>query len=413
MLLEIETTNVVAKLETETPRYEVGVLDLSEWLKEEFNIRGVSLNAPQRIRNQGEFIKQVTQSPLSRSLRSIMSVAAQCHISFQVAVEILQQLNKGRRGWFLEVQPTSQFKNDTSVRLYFKRIAQAQATSIIKDTSTITTEELVKDLERVERIIEEESSAYSRHNPNRNKPIIREWQPTPESELEWTRLKAVMEAYEDDRFMIALGGDPSIGKTWLAQHHALGGRECYNVTLNEDSYAGELKGYVVKDKDGSFIWCDGPGTRAFRNGGRIVINEIQRAPANVLSYFLELTESRDSAMISLPPPSNETLRQHPKFQVIASYNGEFEDMPEALKSRFTTNIHLKSANPDAIKGLPNHLRKIAATSVVCEDLVRRISLRHWYDFVDKLKKGLPESIAAWSVFGDQAEEILNQIKLSR
>lgn len=416
MLLEIPTTNVVAKLETDTPKFETGVSDVNLWLFEEFNIRGVSITAPQRIRNQGEFIKRVVTSLALRSLRSTMSVAAECHIPFPVAVEILKELNKGKRGWYLSARKTSQFANDTSVKLLFEKIPETIPITVSLPEKWVSrdedeTSEVVRELR--EREEQEQHPAYSRHSNVQSRSRIDEWKPSRESVLEWTRLKAIMEAYETDRMMIALGGDPSIGKTWLAQHWALGGRTCYNVTINEDSYAGELKGYVVKDKDGNFVWFNGPGTRAFNNGDRIVVNEIQRSPANVLSYLLELTESLDSALISLPPPSNETLRQHPKLQVIASYNGEFEDMPEALKSRFTTRIHLKSANPDAIMGLPNYLRKIASITVVCDDLMKRVSLRHWYDYVDKLKKGIDEDTAAWSVFGDQADEVLNQIKLSK
>ena len=407
MLLEIPTTNVVAKLETDTPKYEAGVLALGEWLRDEWNVRGITLGSPQRLQKQKDFIAQVTQESNPRSLRFMMGLAARCHIPFPVAVEILRELNKGKRGWFLEAEQVSSYANDTSVVLFFKRIPEPE-----KHTPQWEIQDEVA--QPVESTVEN-TPAYSRHSniQIQSRSRVDEWKPSKESVVEWSRLKAIMTAYENDRFMVALGGDPSIGKTWLAQHWALGGRTCYNVTMNEDSYAGELKGYVVKDKDGNFIWFNGPATRAFKDGDRIVVNEIQRSPANCLSYLLELTESFDSAMISLPPPSNETLRQHPKLQVIASYNGDFEDMPEALKSRFTTRIHLKSANPDAIMGLPNYLRKIASISVVCDDLMKRVSLRHWYDYVDKLKKGIDEDTAAWSVFGDQADEVLNQIKLSR
>lgn len=333
-------------------------------------------NRSQRDRNIHEFYRELLWSPQT-TLKAVMAMAAKHHVNFSTAVGIIQDLNhNGWKGWWLEVVFPGNMATiyDLNTKLCFKKI----------DKSLVVTEV----------------------------PIERNgWQPSLTSHMEWARLKAVMDAFKGDRMMLALGGDPSIGKTYIAQHYALEGRECYNVTLNEDTFAGELKGYPVRTKDG-MEWFDGPALRAYRNGGRIVINEIQRAATNTLSFLLELTDSSNSSCISLPPPSYETVKPHPKFQVIASYNGDFDDMPEALKSRFAKNVHLKSANPEAIRVLPAELQAIAARTVILEDVERRISLRHWFDFVELKNKGLDEETAAWAIFGDSAQEILNQIKFA-
>ena len=259
-----------------------------------------------------------------------------------------------------------------------------------------------------------ESSRYIPMGPEyqvRPKPQKPKWCPTSASELEWNRLKKVMEVRQSGRLMMAIGGHPSIGKTWAAENYGLDGRGVYVVTLNEDTFAADIKGCAVRTADG-MDWFDGPALRAYRNGGRLVVNEIQRAATNVLSFLIELTDSINSSKISLPPPSRETIKPHPRFQVVASYNGSFDDMPEALRSRFSINVTLESPNPDAILALPEDLQMIAARTVTAEEDSTRLSMRHWYEFA-QFRTEMDEDSAAWAIFGKNGREILNQIKLAR
>jgi hypothetical protein len=208
-----------------------------------------------------------------------------------------------------------------------------------------------------------------------------------------------------------LYGPPGTGKT-TAGNFLGEPKEVYNLTLTEETPAAELRGHFIP-KGQEFVWMDGPALTAFKRGGRLVLNEIDKASGDALTFCHALLDDPGIAAITLPYKDEEgnpvTVKPHPDFHVVATMNGEPEDLPDALRDRFAVRIHVNKVHPNAIKSLPKELRKIA-TKGVSSDGERSISIRGWNAFV-ALREHIGEDNAATAVFGPRAKTILNTIKI--
>jgi MoxR-like ATPase len=168
-------------------------------------------------------------------------------------------------------------------------------------------------------------------------------------------------------------GPPGIGKTFAAFHFGRVERGYYSVTLTDETPAAELRGHWVF-KGGDAIWFDGPFIRAMREGKRLVINEICNANADVLALLFPILESPETAQLTLP--TGETVRPAPGFHVVVTDNNPPDQLPEPLQDRFVVLLHVTEPHPDALAGLPEHLREAAAATLQLTDN-RRISARGW------------------------------------
>lgn len=186
-------------------------------------------------------------------------------------------------------------------------------------------------------------------------------------------------------------------------------RPIYAITITPEMPAAELRGHYVP-ADGKFIWRDGPAISAWRNGGRLVINEIDHATGDVLSFLHNLLDDPESARMTLP--TGETVRPKEGFQVIATMNGVPADLPEAMRSRFPVTIEITNPNPDAIAALPEDLRNLALGSTVNPDEKLRINIRSWFEYA-RLRVKMTEEKAAKAVFGSRADEVLKSVKLAK
>jgi MoxR-like ATPase len=82
-----------------------------------------------------------------------------------------------------------------------------------------------------------------------------------------------------------LHGPSGTGKSHAAHGADLGGRALYSVTLTPETPAAELRGHYVP-VGSEFRWQDGPAIRAWREGARLVINEVDHAGGDALSFLL-------------------------------------------------------------------------------------------------------------------------------
>lgn len=204
-------------------------------------------------------------------------------------------------------------------------------------------------------------------------------------------------------------GPPGTGKTYLAIKNIDKDKPLYSVTITPEMPAAELRGHYVPVGN-EFVWKDGPAVSAWRTGGRLVINEIDHATGDVLSFLHNLLDDPDEAMMTLP--TGETVRPKEGFQVIATMNGVPADLPEPLRSRFPVTLEVTSPNPAAIEALPEDLRNAAKGSCVNSDENLRINMRSWFEFARLRTKIDPEQ-AAKAVFGKRAKDVLNSLKLTK
>ena len=209
---------------------------------------------------------------------------------------------------------------------------------------------------------------------------------------------------------ILIHGLPGTGKSFLAQREALAGRQVYNLTLTEDTSSVELRGHYVP-KGSELVWQDGAAIKAWRTGGRLIVNELDKASSDVQSFLLGLMDDRESASMTLP--TGETVTPAPGFQFVATSNSGPEELPEALRSRMAVSIEVTQPNPEAVAALPEHLRKVAVATATVEQEDRRISLRAWYEYARLLEnQDTTAEEAAFLVFGSRAADIMSNLAMA-
>ena len=200
-----------------------------------------------------------------------------------------------------------------------------------------------------------------------------------------------------------LYGPPGTGKT-TAGNFAGNPSAVYNVTLTEETPAAEIRGHYVP-RGGEFHWQDGPALKAYREGARLILNEIDKASQDCMTFCYALMDDESVSAITLP--TGETVRPDPNFSVVATTNGVPEDLPDALRDRLTVRVYVPTPHPEAIKSLPADLRKPATKGFGKPDSP---SFREWKAFAG-LREAVGNEYAAKAVWGERAETVLNTLKI--
>ncbi|KAF2725998.1 P-loop containing nucleoside triphosphate hydrolase protein [Polychaeton citri CBS 116435] len=130
-------------------------------------------------------------------------------------------------------------------------------------------------------------------------------------------LKSLGQALRSTR-PILLSGLAGCGKTMLANYTAaevVGVQKLLTLHLNEQSDAKLLVGiYTTGRQPGTFEWKPGVLTTAVTEGRWLFIEDLDRAPNEVVSTLLPLIERREL----LIPSRKHTVYAHPNFRIIAS-----------------------------------------------------------------------------------------------
>lgn len=223
---------------------------------------------------------------------------------------------------------------------------------------------------------------------------------------------ATLGATEDDEHRMMLYGPPGTGKTRLAVKHGLRkGQGVFNVYLTEETSAAELRGHYIPAGDGIWNWQHGPGMLAPMTASRLVVNEINNASGDCLDLLLAICD--DFEMFQFTLPNGETIFPTAGYQVIATMNGEPEDLPPALQDRFVIRAKLTEPHPDAIKRLPEDIREAVRQKSVGSGDARFTSIRSWLAF-DKLRKsGITEAEAALLVFEKSGKSVIEALMIQR
>ena len=218
---------------------------------------------------------------------------------------------------------------------------------------------------------------------------------------------------------LLLWGAPGTGKSTFACRHNTA--SWYRIYCHEEMSDVDITGGAALLNDsGATVsgWQDGAGLRAWREGKRLVIDEIDKAGGAALTALLAITEDPETAAFTVPL-TGETVRPTTGFHCIATMNESPDVLPDALHDRFTVKIEISQPAEAAIQALPDDLRAAARVSAAQEG-DRRVSLRGWRAFAwlrhQFNENGLadPEGMAALSVFGPvRAQEVVDALKIVR
>lgn len=155
---------------------------------------------------------------------------------------------------------------------------------------------------------------------------------------------------------VLLWGPPGTGKSYTGTD--VPKDKLYRLYLTMDTPAAEVRGHYLPNDKGGFSWHDGPGVAAWRNAGRLVIDEIDAASGDTLTLLLALLDDPESAKLTLP--TNETIYPSDGFSVVATTNQVPTVMPEALLDRFDVVINVHKPAPWAFQTGWNDQRIAAA-----------------------------------------------------
>lgn len=130
------------------------------------------------------------------------------------------------------------------------------------------------------------------------------------------------------RLPILLKGPTGCGKTRFVEHMAWRlGKPLITVACHDDLSASDLLGRWLLDAQGT-RWQDGPLTQAVRHGALCYLDEVVEARADTTVVLHPLTDAR--RMLPLTA-CNELLHAHPDFQLVVSYNPDYQGMHKTLK----------------------------------------------------------------------------------
>lgn len=201
---------------------------------------------------------------------------------------------------------------------------------------------------------------------------------------------------------VLLYGPPGTGKTYGALKLGTTKGVSERLVCTEDLTTGEITGTWMPTGAGKWEWREGPAIRAWSSnsgrGGRLVVDEVDRASGDALSTLLAITDSVESARWR-NPETGQWVKPGPDFSVVMTTNLEdLEELPPALRDRFPVAILIDRPHPLAVASLSDDLKGPALNGSMGE-VARRVSLRSFYAF-DQLRARLGAERAARIVFGD-------------
>jgi len=216
---------------------------------------------------------------------------------------------------------------------------------------------------------------------------------------------------------VLLYGPPGTGKTYSAVKQSTpitleGQPNVYQITMTEDTASANLEGFYMPSADGGFQWHDGIAIQAWRKGARLVINEIDHASPDAMTFLHAILDDPDIAQLTLNNESKETVKPAEGFQVVATTNSPPESLPLALKDRFPVKIYVDTIHPKAMEQFPDEWHQVITDTTLITDPEERVSVRSWKEFFDLQDKGFTPETAGKLVFGDKAEELIDAITLS-
>ncbi len=139
---------------------------------------------------------------------------------------------------------------------------------------------------------------------------------------------ALFEHAFKERLPLLIKGPTGCGKTRFVSHMAARLKlPLYTVACHDDLTAADLVGRHLISDHGTW-WCDGPLTRAVREGGICYLDEVVEARKDTTVVLHPLADDRRILPIDR---TGETLEAPDNFMLVVSYNPGYQNLMKGLK----------------------------------------------------------------------------------
>ena len=139
---------------------------------------------------------------------------------------------------------------------------------------------------------------------------------------------ALFEQAWKNRLPLLIKGPTGVGKTRFVAHMAARlGLPLFTVACHDDLTAADLVGRHLIG-DGETVWCDGPLTRAVRQGGICYLDEVVEARKDTTVVIHPLADDRRILPIDR---TGEVLEAPASFMLVMSYNPGYQNFLKGLK----------------------------------------------------------------------------------
>jgi hypothetical protein len=192
---------------------------------------------------------------------------------------------------------------------------------------------------------------------------------------------------------VLIYGPTGPGKTtsveaWAAER----GLRMATVSGNASMEPSQMTGKFVADGSGSFAWIDGPVTDVVRNGGVLLLDEVNFISPKIYTVLYSLLDGR--RMITLLDHHGETIEAHKDLTIFATMNPDYigtTPLNFAFRNRFDIQIpwdyddkvEAKLVNSKSLLALAQMLRNEAAKGQY-ETPISTNMLQEFTHFVDAL-----------------------------
>jgi len=195
-----------------------------------------------------------------------------------------------------------------------------------------------------------------------------------EALTDWQRAQFAV----DHSNRVLLYGLPGTGKTYFGLN-AGKTKQAYRLICTEEMTDADLIGCYKQNSQGTWSYAEGVGIKAWREGARLVVDEINRMNGDVESRMMALIDSTRSSSWQ-HPDTGEIVTPHKDFSVVATMNGEPEDLAPAILDRLIVRCQVNTPHPDALVSLPDYLRPLAIKMTCPSQGIDRQSLRSFVEF---------------------------------
>lgn len=139
---------------------------------------------------------------------------------------------------------------------------------------------------------------------------------------------------------VLIFGPTGSGKTMSALAYAsTRNLDYYNISSHNGSEPSEWIGRWIPTPDGHYKWQDGAVTQIVRNGGVLLLNEVNFLPERVTTAIFSLLDDRRH--LQLMGNNGEIVHAHPNLLIIADMNPNYRGtrpMNEAFKDRWAHKL---------------------------------------------------------------------------